>query len=154
MAIVRWEPFSVFTSLEREMQDMIDRFSIRPIAEGFAWKPATDVFRENGKLIVRSELPGIDPDTELFIDVEGNVLHIKGEKKFELEVDEEHRYLRECRYGSFRRDVMLPEGVAADTITAAYDQGILTVEVPLPKESAKAPGKVTVKVAHKELLPA
>ena len=132
------------------MQDLLDRLSVRPMATGFPWKPVTDVFRENGTLVVRSELPGIDPETELTIDVEGNVLHIAGEKKTEREVEDEHRYLRERRFGSFRRDVLLPEGVDAEAITASYDQGILTVEVPLPTETAEEIGKVTVPVTQKE----
>ncbi len=153
MTIVRWAPFSAFTSVERELQDMLDRFSVRPFAEGFTWKPAADVFHENGTLVVRTELPGIDPDKELNIDVEGNVLHIQGEKKTGRVVEEEDRYLRECRYGWFRRDVMLPEGVDAEAITATYDRGILTVEVPLPSESVEESDKVTVKVTDKETEP-
>jgi HSP20 family protein len=153
MAIVRWAPFSAFTSVERDLQDMLERFTLRPFAEGFTWRPAADVFRTDGTLVVRAELPGIDPEAELSIDVESNVLHIKGEKKLEREVDEESRYLRECRYGSFHRDVMLPEGVDAEAITATYDQGVLTVEVPLPVESAEEAGRVTVKVTTKETQP-
>ncbi len=144
MAITRWEPFGVFTTLERDMQDLIDRLGVRPVTTG--WRPATDVYRENGTLMVRTELPGIDPDTELEIDVENNVLHITGEKKTDREVKDENRYLRERRFGTFRRDVLLPEGVDAEAITATYDQGILTVSVPLPVESEVSTDKVTVKV--------
>lgn len=154
MAIVRWAPFSAFTSVERELQDMLDRLSVRPAAESFTWKPATDVYRENGKLVVRAELPGIDPETGLKIDVEGNVLHIEGERNFEREIDDEHRYLRELRYGSFRRDLMLPDGVDTKAISATYDQGILTVEVPLPAEAVEETKKVTVQVKTPEKQPA
>ena len=84
--------------------------------------------------------------------VEGNVLHIKGEKKVEKEVSEDDRYMRECRYGSFRRDMMLPEGVSSAAITAVYDNGILTVDVPLPKEAVDQtePKKIMVEIAQPE----
>ena len=92
MAISRWAPSSAFTSLEREMQDMRSRFHTRPFIEGFEWKPSTDVYEEEGKLLVRTEIPGIDPSEELTIEVEENVLHIKGEKTMEKEISEDNRY--------------------------------------------------------------
>ena len=150
MAITRWEPFGVFTSLERDMQELIDRFGIRPVTEGFSWKPATDVVRENGTLVVRAELPGIDPEKELTIDVEDNVLRIAGERTTEHKAEDEHRYLRERRFGSFRRELLLPEGIDPETVTATYDDGVLTIEVPLPVETGEEHVKVTVPVTQKE----
>ena len=150
MAITRWEPFGMFTSLERDMHELLDRLSVRPVTEGFAWKPATDVVRENGTLVVRTELPGIDPKEELAIDVEDNVLHITGEKTTVHKVEDEHRYLRERRFGSFRRELLLPEGVDPETVTATYDDGVLTIEVPLPVDADEEPTKVTVPVTEKE----
>jgi HSP20 family protein len=146
MAITRWAPFSAFTSLEREMQDMMSRFHTRPFLEGFEWRPTTDVYEEEGKLIVRSEIPGMDLE-DIEIKVEDNVLHISGEKKLEKEVSEDDRYVRECRFGTFRRDVMLPEGVDVDRIHADYDNGVLMVRVPLPTEVAKPrPVRIPVEV--------
>jgi len=150
MAIVRWAPFSAFTSLQREMQEMADRFATRPMFEGFEFRPATDMYREDGNLIIHAELPGIDPSEELEIDVEGNVLHIKGEKKLERVVDDEHRYFRECRSGAFRRDIMLPDGVEAEAIKAEYEGGVLTLRVPLPSEETEEAKKVHVPVSISE----
>jgi HSP20 family protein len=149
MAIVRWAPFSAFTSLQREMQEMLDRFATRPVFEGFDFRPLTDVVREGDELVITAELPGIDP-AELDIELEGNVLHIKGEKKVEREVDEHDRYLRECRYGSFRRDVMLPEGVDAQAIKAEYDKGVLTVRMPLPSEIVEEERKLAIPISVPE----
>lgn len=146
MAISRWAPFSAFTSLEREMQDMMSRFHTRPLIEGFEWKPSTDVYEEDGSLLVRTEIPGIDPSKELTIEVEENVLHIKGEKATEKEISEDSRYLRECSYGTFHRNVMLPEGVDVDEIRADYDNGILTVTVPMPDDQIAEPRTVKVEV--------
>ncbi len=146
MAITRWAPFSAFTSLEREMADMVSRFHSRPFIEGFEWRPSTDVYEEEGNLLVRTEIPGIDPSEELTIEVEENVLHINGEKTMEKEISEDNRYLRECRYGTFRRDVMLPDGGDADKIRASYDNGVLTVTVPMPDEQIAEPRTVEVEV--------
>lgn len=139
MAITRWAPFSAFTSLEREMQDVLDRFELRPWSGDFAWKPSTDIFREGDELVVRAEIPGIDPDEGLTIEIEDNVLRITGDKSVEKEIEKEHLYLHECRFGSFRRDVLLPEGVDIDAITAHVDHGVLTVRIPAPAEQTVQP---------------
>jgi len=149
MAIVRWAPFSAFNSLQREMAEMLDRFASRPVFEGFDFRPLTDVYREDDKLFVRAEVPGMDPES-LKIELEGHLLRISGEKKFEREVDEHDRYLRECRFGSFRREVMLPEGVEEEDIKASYDHGVLTVEMPLPADIMEEERKVEIPISVAE----
>ena len=144
MSIVRWAPFSAFTSVERQMRSMLDQFAGRGWLEDFDWKPDTDIYREDGKLFVRAELAGIDPK-DVTIDVEGSVLHIKGEKRIEHEVEEGDRFMRERRFGSFHRDLMIPEGVEAEDIVATYENGVLTIELPIP-ESVDEPGKVPIEI--------
>lgn len=146
MAITRWAPFSAFTSLEREMQQMFDRFTTRPWFEGFTWKPSTDVYRDDGELVVRAEIPGIDPEEGLTVEIEGNVLHIIGEKKEEKKIEEDDRYMHECHYGSFRRDVMLPEGITEDDITAGFDNGVLTVRIAVTEEEPAEPEPKAIKI--------
>lgn len=149
MSIVRWAPFSAFTSVQREMQEMLDRLGTRPL-QGFAFRPSTDIFREDGTLVIKAELPGIDPKEELELEVEGNVLRIKGEKSFEKEIKEEDHYLHERHFGSFCRDVVLPEGVAVEAIGADYEDGILTIRVPLPEEVVEEPKKTSIEVSVSE----
>ena len=146
MAIMRWAPFSAFTSLEREMQAMLDHFGTRPWLRDFGWRPHTDVFKEGDTLVIRAEIPGIEPDKELELDIEGNVLHIKGTKTSESETKSEDRYLRECHYGSFERDVMLPEGITADDVSASYVNGVLIVKVPLPAEELRESDRIKIAV--------
>ncbi len=150
MSVVKWAPFRTFTSLERELQSMLDRFSPRPWIEGLGWKPYTDVFREDGELVVRAELPGIDLETGLTIEVEDNVLHIMGEKKEEREVKEDDRYVRECQYGSFQRDIVLPDGVDLETIKANYEDGVLMVRIPIPESTVEEMPKVKIEVTTPE----
>jgi HSP20 family protein len=149
MAAVKWAPFRAFNTLERQLHTMLDQFSGRSWLEGFNWKPDTDVFTEGDTLYVRAELPGIDP-ADLTVEVEGTVLRIGGEKKEEHEVEEGDRFVRECRYGSFRRDVILPEGVVPESVNARFDNGVLTVSVPLPQAIPEAPSKVAIDVEVKE----
>jgi HSP20 family protein len=136
-----WAPFSAFTSLEQEMHSLLDRIGARPWLEGFGWKPDTDIYRDDESLVVQTELPGIDPAEDLAVDVEDNVLQITGDKTQSREVSENDRYVTERRFGSFRRNVMLPNGVDPDTVTADFDNGLLTVRVPLPDvpEGGKEP---------------
>lgn len=148
MAIAKWAPFSAFTSLEQEMQSLLDRIGARPWLEGFGWKPEADIYRDEGTLVIQAELPGLDPEADLDITVESNVLQIKGEKTESQEINETDRYVSERRFGSFRRSVMLPEGVDPDAVSAEYDNGVLTVRVSLPElPEEEEPRKVQVDVA-------
>ncbi len=149
MAIVRWTPFDTLASWERDMQSMLDRFLGREWFDGerFGWKPRVDMFRQQGELIIRIELPGIDPDTDLDIEVEGDTLLIRGERTFDEEVTEDDWYLRERFYGRFERRLLLPEGFDPDQLDATYDSGVLTVKVPLPKEVESKARKIEVHTA-------
>ena len=84
----------------------------------------------------------MDPD-DIQIEVEDNVLTVKGERKFEEKVDDERYYRVERRFGSFQRSLALPQGVKADEIAAAYEDGILTVTV--PKAEEEKPKRIEVK---------
>ena len=84
---------------------------------------------QDDKYIVRAELPGMDPQNDIEITVEGEVLTIHAERREEHE--ETHR--SEFRYGSFTRSVALPDGADTEHITATYDKGILKVSVPVPE---------------------
>jgi HSP20 family protein len=146
MAIVRWTPFSAVTALERDMQTMLDRLMPdRPLPrQFFEWRPAVDMTRQEDELVIRAEVPGIELE-DLDIEIEDNVLHIRGERSEEKGIDEEDRYLAERFYGSFARDIVLPEGVDPDELDASYRGGIVTIRVPLPEEVLPKARKIEVK---------
>lgn len=161
MTLTRWTPFSSFAQMEREMQSMIDRFFGRPatgrrFSNGttYVWRPAVDIYREGEQLVIRCEVPGIDPEADLDISLEGNVLHIKGQKSFSKELADEDLYLTETFFGNFQRDLLLPEGVEADQLEANYDAGVLTVTVPLPEELAPKAVKVPITVGGQKAIAA
>lgn len=92
--------------------------------------------------MLKAELPGMDAD-DIAIEVEDNVLTIKGERRFEEVVEDERYYRVERRFGSFQRSLALPQGVDAEGIVAGYDDGILTITV--PKLEEEKPKRIEVK---------
>jgi HSP20 family protein len=102
-----------------------------------------DLFEDEKRVVARLEVPGMDKD-DLDIEVQGDELIVRGEKRFERE-DSEGRYrMLQCAYGSFRRAFSLPTEVAIDEAKATYKNGVLRIE--LPKAKPGKPHKVVVKV--------
>jgi len=144
MELKMWTPFF---NMEKEMRSVFEPFQ-RAFGEAmpFEFRPTTDVVRENGTLKVTAELPGIDPEKDVEITIEGDVLLIKGTKMATEEVTEKDRYMRERHFGSFERRIPLPDGVDPDAIKATYDKGILTVRVPMPLEADRVVRKIPISV--------
>lgn len=93
---------------------------------------AVEEYSEDGTLVVRAEVPGIDPDKDVQITVTDGVLKVSAERTEEEEKEGRHFHRREFRYGSFARSIPLPEGIDEDKVVASYKDGILEVRVPLP----------------------
>ncbi|MFD8971373.1 Hsp20/alpha crystallin family protein [Streptomyces sp. NPDC059593] len=116
------------------------------------WRPATaahsipvEVSSGDGVYVLRAELPGMDPDDDIGITVDDNLITVSAEHSESTE-DKEHS---EFRYGSFRRTVRLPATIPADDVEASYADGILTVRVPMPDEKATAVRTIPVKRTDK-----
>ncbi len=99
---------------------------------------------EGDQLVVRAELPGIDPDNDVEISVQDRTLHIRAERRQETKEEAKGHYRSEFRYGSFARRIPLPEGVAEDQVTASYKDGILEVLVPLLGQKPAATKKIQI----------
>ena len=101
---------------------------------GFGLAPYVRVedFTEDGTYVLRAELPGIDPDKDVELKIEGDMLTIRGERR----ADKQEKNHHEFHYGAFSRSVPLPAGVRADDITATYADGVLEVRVPAHGEAA------------------
>jgi len=102
-------------------------------------------FTEADTLVVRAELAGIDPEKDVEVTVTGGMLHIRAKRTEKTEDKSKDGFRSEFRYGTFARDVLLPEGVTADDIAASYTDGILEVRVPMPRETKPLATKVAVK---------
>jgi HSP20 family protein len=107
------------------------------------WAPAVDIYENEHELVVKADLPDVDPK-DLDIRVENNILSIRGERKFEKKVNEDN-YLRvERAYGSFSRSFSLANTVNADGIKADYQNGVLTLNIPKREEAKPKQIKVNV----------
>lgn len=105
---------------------------------------AMDVFERDGNVVVKAEMPGIDP-AKIDVDVVGNELRINGEREEEKEVKEEQYYRCERTFGRIHRTVTLPEGCDTEHIDAKARDGVL--EVVVPRKQAAGTKKVEVKQA-------
>jgi HSP20 family protein len=97
-------------------------------------------YTEDGHYVVRAELPDLDPDKDIEVTVESNVLSIHAERHEETKVGRRSEF----RYGALTRSIALPEGAEADKITAKYDKGMLEISVPIPKQAEAASRRVAV----------
>ena len=128
----------VFDWFDRMFEDWTRPLPFRrPTILGWNWMTEdmirVDEFRENGTLVVRAELPGLDPDEDVELTVVDGTLRIKAEHE-EDETTEDGDYVRhEQRYGSFTRVLPLPEGVAEADVTATYVDGVLEIRIPAPE---------------------
>ena len=86
-----------------------------------------EVARDN-RHVIRAELPGLDPERDIEVTVEGMTLTIHAERRQE----DSGSYRSEFRYGSLTRLVSLPVKVDAEDVTARYERGVLEVSVPAP----------------------
>ena len=100
---------------------------VKPVNSGFT--PAAEIVKDGDDAVVRLELPGVDVEKDVNVEVENGRLLIHGEHRDERAEEENGRTLREIRYGSFRRSFQLPAHVTGEAITASYDDGVLTVRV-------------------------
>jgi HSP20 family molecular chaperone IbpA len=123
--VVRWSRRYPFTDV-----DTIYRGAFGPVAvRGAGFTPSAEVVRDGQDALVRVEVPGLDPERDVTVEVVGNSLVVRGERKDERAEADRGRTLREVRYGAFRRSFALPAHVTGDDITATYDKGVLTVRV-------------------------
>jgi len=145
MSMIRWEPFDEMMSMRESMDRLFeDFFSRRPRTSGpLVWQPALEVYETDHEVVVKAELPGIDPKS-VGVTVTAEGLTIKGEAKAEHEDKGRNYYRRELRYGAFQRTIALPNEVKSDETKATFKQGIL--EVKIPKVERVRPKTVSVAV--------
>ena len=145
----RWEPFRNAATLHEQLNRVFgEGFTRQEESNLTTWAPAVDILETEHELIVKADLPDVDPK-ELDIRVENNILTIRGERKFEKQVNEKN-YLRvERAYGSFARSFSLANTVNSEAIKADYHDGVLTLIIP-KREEAK-PKQIKVNVGTPEV---
>jgi HSP20 family protein len=146
MALVRWNPIRDFSVLQNQMNRLFEDAMGTWLGESNGrgntnWVPLADIYETDSDLIVRAELPGVDPKM-VDLRVENNALTIRGERPFEQKVDKEHYHRLERSYGAFSRSFALPATVDADKIRAQYRDGILNLT--LPKSEKAKPKRIQI----------
>jgi HSP20 family protein len=153
MTITRYTRRSPFLSPWRELEDVSDRLNslFGSPAQGEAsrrsvWTPAVNVEESKEALLLSAELPGMNID-DIDIEIENNVLSLRGEKQELREENDERRYhLWERSYGSFERSFTLPRTVKTDEISADFKDGILYVRMPKAAEAKSR--KIAIKAEN------
>jgi HSP20 family protein len=142
----RWDPFERLAQVQAEFDRFLgERWPLRRMAElPGAWAPRADVYAQNGAIVVKVELPGVNKQ-DIDVAIEDGDLVVRGERKSEEKVEEKDFYRMERSYGSFYRRLPLPEGVTAEQIEATFADGVLQVKVPKPVTKESTPKKIAIK---------
>jgi len=150
MSIVRWEPFRDLVGIQDRMNRLFDEAfrGVRGTSEeewalGGSWAPMVDIYEQNGDIVLKAELPGVDPKA-VDVRLENNTLTLRGERKLDHEVKRDNYHRVERSYGAFSRSFTLPTVVDQGNIKADYKDGVL--KLVLPKRAEAKPRQIEINV--------
>jgi HSP20 family protein len=148
MTLVKWDPFRDVAELQNRINRMFDESfgrSIGPDEESDlrAWRPAVDIYETENGIVIDVELPGVRKE-EVAVEVNNDILTLKGERSANPHIKEDNYYRRERLYGPFKRSFTLHQNIQPAQIKATFKDGILRVEIPRPVE--ERPRQITVNV--------
>lgn len=147
MPLIKYSPFRAevedFPVGVRLFQDSLSRLFSEPASR--PWSPAVDIFENQNELILKADVPDVDPKN-IGIQIENGTLTLKGERKFEDEQTGNGFHRVERSYGTFVRAFSLPETVDGEKVKADYKNGVLTVTI-AKKEVAK-PRTINVQIGN------
>jgi HSP20 family protein len=154
MAIVRWEPFREFTTLQNEMNRLFNTVFDAPAPGNGGstmrrWMPAMDLVETEDHFVLRADLPGMKED-DVKIELEDGTLTVSGERKAEHESKNEGYYRVERAFGSFSRSLTLPQGIDPEAVTAKFDSGVLEVRIPKPEQ--RKPRRIEIGAADQKTI--
>src|SRR5207247_11023487 len=139
--LTRWDPFREFSTMQDRMNRMNRLFRESYSPEGpeealttTSFAPPVDIYEDEHNITLKIEVPGID-EKEIDVRIENNTLTVHGERKIEKEEKEENFRRVERQYGSFTRSFTLPSPVDSGHVSAHYDDGVLTIELPQKAEA-------------------
>lgn len=148
MAIQRWDPVRDLLRLQERVNDLFEDVKARSgslhetaAAATATWKPPMDLFEGSGHWTIRVDLPGVDP-ADVGIDIESDVLLIRGERRADPSVARESYLRAERPLGRFVLHVALPSAIDRAAMSAVQRDGVL--EVSLPKKLDERPARLRV----------
>jgi len=154
MTLVRFRPLSTALDPLRDLSDI--RSEMNRLFDGFfggsshaagrerVWAPAVDMYETKDELVVVAEVPGLN-EKDIQLSITGDMLTLKGERRWNSEVTQDNYYRAERWFGKFDRAVPLPIPVQSDKVKASYRDGILTVT--LPKAEDMKSKEIRIEVA-------
>lgn len=125
-----------------DVPEMLRRFFETDVEKGWL---RVEEYQDEGALVVRAELPGIDPEKDVDITVAKGILTIEASREEKSEKKAKDAYRSEFRYGSFVRSIALPAGATEEDVTASYADGVLEVRVPVGQTQEPERKKIEVK---------
>jgi len=143
----RWDPFRGGGDIQTEMNRLFNSVVEHPATTAMGertWLPAVDVHETNDDLILSFDIPGV-PEKDVQLTITGDLLTLRGERRFEREASENNYHRVERLYGRFERSVQLPMTVQTDKVKASYRDGVL--EVKLPKAEEIKPREIKIDLA-------
>lgn len=143
--IARWDQSRGLTLRDQVNRLFEDNFTRdhSAHAEVATWAPPVDIYETENELVVKADLPDLD-EKDLDVRVANNTLTIRGERKFEKNVNEDNCLRIERAYGSFSRSFSLPNTVSSENIRADYRNGVLTLHMAKREESKPKQIKISV----------
>ena len=147
MTIVRWDPFRELNTIQDRMNRIFGEYyrgADDDVTRRGTWVPPVDIYDSgNHELVIKAELPDMNKE-DIEITVENGSMTLKGEKRMDPGLNDEHCWRVERAYGTFTRTFSLPPTVDASKVTADYKNGVLTIKLPV-REEAK-PKQIQVQV--------
>ncbi|MGB9749379.1 MAG: Hsp20/alpha crystallin family protein [Caldisericia bacterium] len=149
MAIRRWEPwdfdiFSDFDRLRREIDRMFEDFIPARREREITFLPKIDLLETDTDIVLKAELPGLKKEN-IDITVTEDEVHLKGERKEEMETKKENYLRKEICYGKFERVVSLPTEVDPEKVQAEFKEGVLEIKMPKKEEAKRKIKKIEIK---------
>jgi len=147
LAPIKWDPFKDLLFLQERMSRIFDEALMQykgssGLSSG-AWFPPVDIYESGDKIVLKAELPGVEIE-DVAVEVEDNVITLKGERKLNKDMKMENYHRMERFYGTFQRVFSLPNVVDKNDITANFSDGVL--DITIPKVVEKSPKSVKISV--------
>jgi HSP20 family protein len=140
-------PFSLMQRMSADMDRLFEQFGFTPSLgqlDRNVWAPQIETFRRGDKLVIRADVPGVRKD-DLHVEVDDGVLTLSGERRSENEENRDGYYRSERSYGQFQRSIALPDGIEADQCQASFNDGVLEVTLPAPKQQDRQPKRIEIR---------
>jgi HSP20 family protein len=136
--LTRRTPNRTVRDLQREVDSIFDQFFGRDSDDDTStvWAPRTDLSETDDAFRIRLDVPGMTKD-DITINLQSNTLTVSGERTTERQEENEEYVRVERAFGNFHRTFTLPDAVDAENVKAAYEDGVLTINVPKTETSTR-----------------